>query len=344
MPIEKDKKLAPAGFKQWSEIQLLLTPAPHIKAEGDVRGLMFSVIIALVPATIAGIYFFGIAAIITISIAIASSMLFELVYQKMTGRNNTISDGSAALTGLLLGLNLPPGFPWWGTIAGSFVAIILVKQIFGGLGFNIFNPALAARVFLLISWPLQMSTFPKPAPVFSGVDAVTAATPLTAVKTLQLSHDLAKSVEGVTEINWLDWLIGNRGGSIGEVSLIALLIGGIYLIYKKTISWHTPVSFIFTTAVFSTLFYLINPKMAANPVFHLLNGGLFLGAFFMATDYVTSPITKRGMFIFGAGCGFLTALIRQYGSYPEGVSFAILLMNMTVPLFDKYLKPRKFGG
>ncbi len=342
--MEKDKKLVPAGFKQGPELQFLLTPAPHIKAEESVGGLMFSVVIALIPTTFAGAYFFGLQAVLTLFIAALSSVLFEFAYQKMTGRKNTVSDGSAALTGLLLGLNLPSGFPWWGTISGSFIAIILVKHLFGGLGFNVFNPALAARVFLLISWPLQMSTFPKPASVFGGVDAVTAATPLTAIKTLQLTHDLTKSVESVTEINWLDLLIGNRGGSIGEVSAVALLIGGVYLIYRKTISWHTPVSFIFTTAIFSTFFYLINPKMAANPVFHLLNGGLFLGAFFMATDYVTSPITKKGMLIFGAGCGFLTALIRQYGSYPEGVSFAILLMNMTVPLLDKYLKPRKFGG
>ncbi|MBI3813262.1 MAG: RnfABCDGE type electron transport complex subunit D [Nitrospinae bacterium] len=332
--MEKDKKTS----------LLLLTPAPHIRAEESVRELMFSVIIALIPAALAGVYFFGLQAILTLCIAATSSILFEFAYQRMTGSKNTVSDGSAALTGLLLGLNLPAGFPWWGTIAGSFIAVILVKHLFGGLGFNIFNPALAARVFLLISWPLQMSTFPKPAPIFSGIDAVTAATPLTVVKTLQLSHDLTKSVESVTEINWFDLLIGNRGGSIGEVSTIALLIGGIYLIYKKTIVWHTPVSFILTTTIFSTIFYLINPKMAANPVFHLLNGGLFLGAFFMSTDYVTSPITKRGMLIFGAGCGFLTALIRQYGSYPEGVSFAILLMNMTVPLLDKYLRPRKFGG
>jgi electron transport complex protein RnfD len=342
--MEKDKKLVPAGFKQGPEMQFLLTPAPHIRAEESVRGLMFSVIIALIPTTIAGAYFFGLQAVVILCIAAASSIFFEYLYQKITDKKNTVSDGSAVLTGLLLGLNLPAGFPWWGTIAGSFMAIILVKHLFGGLGFNIFNPALAARVFLLISWPVQMSTFPKPAPVFSGVDAVTAATPLTAVKTLQLSHDLTKSVEGVTEINFFDLLIGNRGGSIGEVSAIALLVGGIYLIYKKTIVWHTPASFIFTTAIFSAVFYLINPKMAANPVFHLLNGGLFLGAFFMATDYVTSPITKRGMLIFGAGCGFLTALIRQYGSYPEGVSFAILLMNMFVPLLDKILRPRKFGG
>lgn len=342
--MEKDKK---------SEIQFLVTPPPHIKAEESVRGLMSSVIIALIPTTITGIYFFGIPSIVTIFVATVSSILFEFFYQKIVRKENTISDSSAALTGLLLGLNLPAGFPWWGTAIGSFMAIVVVKHLFGGLGFNIFNPALAARVFLLISWPLQMSTYPKPASIFSGlvpagikqgVDAVTAATPLTVVKTIQLSHDLSRSIETATKISSFDLLIGNRGGSIGEVSVIALLVGGIYLIYKRTITWHIPLSFILTTALFSTIAHLVNPDTTANPVFHLLNGGLFLGAFFMATDYVTSPITKKGMVIFGIGCGFLTVVIRQHGSYPEGVSFAILLMNMIAPLIDKYVRQRRFGG
>ncbi|MEK6589673.1 MAG: RnfABCDGE type electron transport complex subunit D [Nitrospinota bacterium] len=338
--MEKDKEIK----------MLLVTPSPHIKAEESVKDIMYSVIFALIPTSIAGIYFFGIPALVTIVIATLSSMLFEFTYQKMTGGDETVSDGSALLTGLLLGLNLPSGFPWWGTIVGSFFAVILVKLLFGGLGFNIFNPALAARVFLLISWPLQMTTFPRTTPLFAGesirlsVDAVTEATPLTAVKTIMLSNDLSKSIESITQIKWFDLLIGNRGGSIGEVSAIALLIGGVYMLYRGTISWHIPSSFIVTTGVFSAIFYLLNPGMSANPLFHLLNGGLFLGAFFMATDYVTSPIEKRGMIIFGVGCGFLTALIRQYGSYPEGVSFAILLMNISVPLIDKYLKKRKFGG
>lgn len=328
----------------------LLTPSPHIRAEESVRGLMFSVIFALVPTALAGMYFFGVQAISTIAVATASSMLFESLYFRLTagsaGRGpQSLGDGSAAVTGLLLGLNLPPGFPWWGTVIGSFVAIILVKHLFGGLGYNIFNPALAARVFLLISWPVQMTAFPKPSPMFGNVDAVTEATPLTAVKMLLLSHGSVKPVDSVTSnLNLFDLLIGNRGGSIGEVSALMLLLGGAYLIYRRTISWHIPLSFICTVGAFSSIFYLLDPAKAASPVFHLLNGGLFLGAFFMATDYVTSPINKRGMLIFGAGCGFLTAIIRQYGSYPEGVSFAILLMNMAMPLIDKYLSPRRFGG
>ena len=333
--MEKDKK---------TETQFLLTPSPHIKADESVRDLMVSVIIALIPTTAVGIYFFGITALVTVLIATASSILFEFIYQRITKKENTISDGSAVLTGLLLGLNLPSIFPWWGTVIGSLVAIILVKHLFGGIGYNVFNPALTARVFLLISWPIQMTTFPKPSPIFSGVDAVTEATPLTAVKTIQLSHDLTKTIDSATNINWLDLFIGNRGGSIGEVSIIALLIGGIYLIYKRTISWHIPLSYILTTGFFTTVAHFENPTTTASPVFHLLNGGLFLGAFFMATDYVTSPITKKGMIIFGIGCGFLTVVIRQHGSYPEGVSFAILLMNMIAPLIDKYVRQRRFGG
>ena len=333
--MEQDKK---------TETQFLLTPSPHIKADESVRDLMVSVIIALIPTTAVGIYFFGTPALITVVIATGTSIFFEFIYQRITKKENTISDGSAVLTGLLLGLNLPSIFPWWGTVIGSFVAVILVKHIFGGLGYNIFNPALTARVFLLISWPIQMTTFPKPSPIFSGVDAVTEATPLTAVKTIQLSHDLTKTIDSATNINWLDLFIGNRGGSIGEVSIIALLIGGIYLIYKRTISWHIPLSYILTTGFFTTVAHFENPTTTASPVFHLLNGGLFLGAFFMATDYVTSPITKKGMIIFGIGCGFLTVVIRQHGSYPEGVSFAILLMNMIAPLIDKYVRQRKFGG
>ena len=333
--MEKDKK---------SETQFLLTPSPHIKADESVRDLMLSVIIALIPTTAVGVYFFGIPALATVFIATGTSIFFEFIYHKIAKKENTISDGSAILTGFLLGLNLPSIFPWWGTVIGSFIAIIIVKNLFGGLGYNIFNPALAARVFLLISWPIQMTTFQKPSPIFSDVDAVTEATPLTAVKTIQLSHDLTKSIDSATNINWLDLFIGNRGGSIGEVSVIALLLGGIYLIYRRTISWHVPLSYILTTGFFCTIAHYENPTTTASPVFHLLNGGLFLGAFFMATDYVTSPITKKGMIIFGIGCGFLTVVIRQHGSYPEGVSFAILLMNMIAPLIDKYVRQRRFGG
>src|SRR3989338_6324050 len=278
--MEKDKK---------PEIQFLLTPSPHIKSDESVRDLMLSVIIALIPTTAVGVYFFGIPALATVFIATGTSIFFEFIYHKIAKKENTISDGSAILTGFLLGLNLPSIFPWWGTVIGSFKAIIIVKNLFGGLGYNIFNPALAARVFLLISWPIQMTTFQKPSPIFSGVDAVTEATPLTAVKTIQLSHDLTKSIDSATNINWLDLFIGNRGGSIGEVSVIALLLGGIYLIYRRTISWHVPLSYILTTGFFCTIAHYENPTTTASPVFHLLNGGLFLGAFFMATDYVNSP-------------------------------------------------------
>jgi len=305
---------------------------------------MVSVMIALLPATFVGIYLFGAGALNTLITAIISSLLFEYFFLKVTGKSETIYDGSALLSGLLLGLNLPPSFPWWGTVVGSFFAIIVVKQLFGGLGFNIFNPVIAARVFLLISWPVQMSLYPKPERILLGVDAVTKATPLTAIKTTLMANDPAATINQITDINLWGLFLGNRAGSIGEVSIAALLIGAIYLFYKRTITLSTPLSFILSAAVFSFLFHLINPQQAAEPVFHILNGGLILGAFFMATDYVTSPVTSKGMVIFGVGCGFLTILIRQYGGYPEGVSFAILIMNMFVPLIDRYLKPVKFGA
>jgi len=333
--MEKDKKF---------EIQLLLTPPPHIKAEESVRGLMSSVIIALIPTTITGIYFFGIPSIVTIFVAAVSSILFEFFYQKIVRKENTISDSSAALTGLLLGLNLPAGFPWWGTVIGSFIAIVVVKHLFGGLGFNIFNPALVARVFLLISWPVQMTSFPAPSALLAkAVDAVAAATPLTTIKMELMSHKANIDIALLPQPSTFELLLGAHAGSLGEVSIIALLIGGLYLLYKKIITWHIPVSFIGTALVFSAIMWFVDPAKNANPVFHIMTGGLILGAFFMATDYVTSPVTNKGMLIFGAGCGFLTILIRLFGGYPEGVSFAILLMNLATPLIDKFVTPSRFG-
>ena len=227
-------------------------------------------------------------------------------------------------------------------IIGSAFAIIIGKQIFGGLGFNVFNPALVARVFLLISWPVQMTSWPKPSTIFSkaSVDAATAATPLGLLKTeLVLKNNIGEAAN----ISIIDMIIGNIGGSLGEVSAILLLLGGIFLIYRGYISWHIPASFIGTVIIISGVFWIIDPARYANPLFHVLTGGLLLGAFFMATDYVTSPITSRGMLIFGFGCGFITILIRLFGAYPEGVSFAILLMNIVTPLIDKYIRPTLFG-
>lgn len=303
---------------------------------------MHTVILALVPGAAMGVYLFGMPALVTIVLAIVSCMGFEAWMQWLTGRKITVFDGSAILTGLLLAMNLPSSAPWWLTLVGSLVAIVVGKHLYGGLGQNIFNPALVARVFLLISWPVQMTSFPPPK-ALAGADAVSSATPLTAIKMELMSHKANIDITQLPQPSTFDLLLGVHGGSLGEISIIALLIGGLYLLYKKIITWHIPVSFIGTALVFSTIMWFVDPAKNANPVFHVMTGGLILGAFFMATDYVTSPVTNKGMIMFGAGCGFLTILIRLFGGYPEGVSFAILLMNLATPLIDKLVTPSKYG-
>jgi electron transport complex protein RnfD len=324
------------------EERFILSSSPHIHSGESIPKVMYSVIIALIPATLAGIYLFGLSALKVIAISVGICMFTEAVSQKMMGRKVAISDGSAALTGLLLALNLPSTSPWWMVTVGAVVAIILGKQIYGGLGYNPFNPALVGRVVLLISFPVQMTTWVNPAPLFSGgMDAVTQATPLGEMKTQLL---LAGHAPEISSKNLFDFFIGNMGGSLGEVSAIALLIGAIYLLYKGYITWHTPVSFIGSVMVISGIFWWIDPTKYLSPLFHLLTGGLILGAFFMATDMVTTPITRKGMLIFGLGCGLITIIIRLFGGYPEGVSFSILLMNATTPLIDRYTQPNKFGA
>jgi electron transport complex protein RnfD len=255
-------------------------------------------------------------------------------------RPQSIADGSALLTGILLALNLPPSTPWWLSLLGAAIAILIGKQVYGGLGYNPFNPALVARVVLLISFPVQMTSWTTPAPLGSGVDAVTAATPLGEMKTAVM---LTGKLPDMATAGFSNYFLGNMGGSIGEVSALALLLGGLFLLYKKIITWHTPVSFIGSVIVISGIFWLVDPGRYPSPLFHLLTGGLILGAFFMATDMVTSPVTYRGMLIFGCGCGLITVLIRLFGGYPEGVSFAILLMNAATPLIDRYCRPKIYG-
>jgi electron transport complex protein RnfD len=323
--------------------KFILSSSPHIRDGSSIPKVMHTVVLALVPGAAMGVYLFGFPALITIILAIAACMGFEAWMQWMMGRKITVFDGSAILTGLLLAMNLPSSAPWWLTIIGSAVAIIIGKHLYGGLGQNIFNPALVARVFLLISWPVQMTSFPAPKALSAGADAVSSATPLTAIKMELMSHKPTIDITQIPQPSTFDLLLGIHGGSLGEVSIIALLIGGLYLLYKKIITWHIPVSFIGTVLAFSAVMWIVNPMKYANPVFHIFTGGLILGAFFMATDYVTSPVTNRGMLIFGAGCGFLTILIRLFGGYPEGVSFAILLMNLATPLIDKLVTPTKYG-
>jgi electron transport complex, RnfABCDGE type, D subunit len=314
--------------------KLVISPAPHIHSGDSVSKNMLGVIIALVPAYLAALYFFGLGAFIVSATAVLSCVLFEYLIQRfLLNGKTTICDYSAILTGLLLSFNLPSNLPIWMVVLGSLVAIGIGKMSFGGLGNNPFNPALVGRVFLLISCPVEMNSWPRPvAWNMHYLDAETGATPLAMIK----NHfgSLPDTVE---------MLLGQMGGSLGEISAIALLVGLIYLLIRKIITWHIPVSVLASVFVFTGILYIVNPETYASPLVHLLTGGLLLGAIFMATDYVTSPMSKLGMIIYGIGIGVITVVIRVFGAYPEGVSFAILIMNAFTPLINTYIKPKKFG-
>ncbi len=310
---------------------LTISPSPHAKGKETVSSLMFGVLMALVPAFLFSLYFFGIGALITTLVSVGFCVLFEwLIAKYILKTKPQICDGSAILTGVLLAFNLPSNINPFIVMIGALVAIGVAKMTFGGLGQNLFNPALVGRVFLLISFPQQMTTWPLPIENrLNYLDAVTGATPM--------SHDMLGKTDTV------DMLLGATGGSLGEMAAIALIIGGIYMIVRKIITWHIPVTIIATVAVFTSLVWLIDPTVCVNPVYHLLGGGLLLGAIFMATDYVTSPMSAKGKIIYGIGIGLLTVIIRLWGSYPEGMSFAILLMNAVTPLINKKFKPTRFG-
>lgn len=319
-----------------------ISPSPHVHGGDSIEKNMYGVLIALVPTFIFSIVFFGLGAILVTLTSVAACLVFEYVIQKyLMKQRPTIWDGSAIITGVLLAFNLPSSLPLWIVVIGALVAIGIGKMSFGGLGNNIFNPALVGRVFLLISFPVQMTTWPVPNG-FATADAVTGATPLAlvkeAVKNGQAVGDTLSSV-GITTGNLL---LGNIGGSLGEVAAIGLLLGFAYMLIRKIISWHIPVAIFATVIVFSGILNLADPAQFAGPVFHLFTGGLMLGAIFMATDYVTSPITHKGMLIYGVGIGLLTVIIRVFGAYPEGMSFAILIMNGFTPLINRYCKPRRF--
>lgn len=323
---------------------LNISPSPHIHTTETTRKLMSGVILALVPAVITSVLFFGAGAAIVMSTAIISCVAFEYLIQRfILGKPISISDGSAVVTGLLLGLNLPSNIPVLSIVMGSLVAIGVAKMTFGGLGNNPFNPALVGRVFMLISFPVQMTTWPVPKGLSTGyTDAVTGATPLAILKEgLKNGESLSQLMSNIP--GTIDMILGKMGGSVGEVSALALIIGLVYMLFKKIITWHIPVSVIGSLMAFTAILWLINPEAYASPVFHLLSGGLLLGAIFMATDYVTSPMSAAGMIVYGCGIGLLTAVIRIWGAYPEGVSFAILIMNAFVPLMNAYIKPKKFG-
>ncbi len=323
---------------------LNISPSPHTHGKDTTRNLMLGVVVALMPALIASVYFFGTGAVIVTATSIISCMLVEYLIQRFIFKKPvSLTDGSALVTGLLLAFNLPSNIPIYVIILGSIVAIGIAKMTFGGLGNNPFNPALVGRVFMLISFPVQMTSWPIPNGWSTGyTDAVTGATPLAVIKEgLKNGESLTSLMEKIPTT--LQMILGKMGGSVGEVAAFALIIGFIYLLYRKIITWHIPVSVIGTVAVFTTILRLTNPETNAPPVFHLLSGGLLLGAIFMATDYVTSPMNPKAMIIYGCGIGILTVIIRVWGAYPEGVSFAILIMNAFVPLMNVYIKPKRFG-
>ncbi|MBR1809969.1 MAG: RnfABCDGE type electron transport complex subunit D [Paludibacteraceae bacterium] len=323
--------------------KLIVSPAPHVHSGDSVRRNMLNVIIALVPAYVVSIVAFGWGALMVSATSVAACVLFEwLIAKFILKQQPTLGDCSAILTGLLLALNLPSNLPLWIVIVGALVAIGVGKMTFGGLGQNPFNPALVGRVFLLISFPVQMTTWPLPKGFHSAMpfmDAETGATPLAIMKQALKAGD--SSLLDQLPTLW-QMAAGYVGGSFGEISAIALLVGGIYLLCTKTITWHIPVSILCTVAAFSGILYLALPG-AASPVHHLLTGGLLLGAIFMATDYVTSPMTGWGQIIYGIGIGLIVVIIRTWGAYPEGMSFAILIMNAVTPLLNMYIRPKRFG-
>ncbi len=302
----------------------VMTSSPHLRDHSSTRRIMQEVCLALVPAGIASVILFGWNALMLICISVATCVLSEFVWEKATKKEVTIGDWSAVVTGLLLAYNLPANAPWWLPIIGGVLAIVLVKQFFGGIGSNFMNPALTARVILFISWSALMSTYPQ---TNFAVDATTSATPL---------NILAGT--GVSGINFMDLLLGNCGGVLGETCKIAILVGGIYLCIRKIADWRIPVSFIATVFVC----YLIKDGVEM-ALYQLFAGGLMLGAFFMATDYATSPVTTLGRVIMGVGCGILLFVIRAYANYPEGCSFAILFMNVCTPMIDRFTAPKPFG-
>lgn len=315
------------------EKTLILTTSPHLHADESVPEIMRQVILAIIPPIAAAVYFFGLRALLLIAVCSGACLFSEHICQKMRKRKTTIRDGSALITGILLALILPPAIPLWAAALGAVVAIVMGKMVFGGLGHNKFNPALVGRAFLQAAFPVMMTTWSAPSQIFTSlkIDAVTQATPLAAMK---FQYQL-------TDHAHLFW--GNISGSLGETSVFAILLGGLYLMLKKIADWRIIASIFGSVILFSGILWQINPAQYANPIFHLLSGGFMLGTFFMATDMVASPATPRGRWIYGFGIGFLIILIRTFSGLPEGVMYAILLMNAVSPLIERYTQPRKYG-
>ncbi len=325
--------------------RLVVSLSPHEKGDLQVEKIMWGVVIALMPAFLASVRYYGLNALRVVVLAVIFCMGSEFLIQKFVTKGKvTALDGSAAVTGILLAFNTPSTIPWWQILVGSIAAIGVAKMAFGGLGKNPFNPALVGRAFMLASFPVEMTTWPVPLKSLwtLGTDAVSSATPLgilkEGVRAGKTITDLSEQFPG-----YFDMFIGNIGGCIGEVSALAIIIGGSFMLYKKIITWHIPIFYLLSLAGFTGVFWLIDSSKYADPLFHILAGGVMLGAWFMATDMVTSPMSVKGQIIFALGGGILCGAIRIFGSYPEGCSYSILIMNAFVPLIDKYIKPRRFG-
>ena len=342
--------------------RFLVSASPHIRQDVSVPRVMYGVVIALIPALVGSVYFYGRRARFRTLIACVTCRATESVIQCMRNVPVTIADGSALVTGILLAFNLPPGVPWWMPVVGSIFAIAIGKQVFGGLGYNPLNPALLGRAFLLASWPVAMTTTWLPAKggtlsgaALRGVDVVTQATPLALMRKVNeiladpssTTHQLVQAREVLTELGSADTMlnlfVGRIGGCIGETSVLLLLVGAAYLLFKRYIDWRIPLAYVGTVALLTWTFGGANGFFTGNALFHVLAGGLVLGAFYMATDMVSSPVTPKGMMIFGVGCGVITVVIRLIGGYPAGVSYSILLMNIAVPLIDRHTRPKILG-
>ena len=320
--------------------KLYITTSPHIHCGDTIERNMRWVIVALMPALIASFVYFGLGSLIVTTTSVLSCLFFEwFITRVFLKRPSTLADGSAVITGILLAFNLPSNLPIYMIVVGALVAIGIGKMAFGGLGNNPFNPALVGRVFLLISFPAKMTSWPVPHQLTAYADAVTGATPMNLIG--QIAGGNTAAADQLPALK--DLFLGNIGGCLGEVSALALLIGLLILLWRRVITWHIPVTIFATVAVLTGIMWLINPMLYVNPLYHLCSGGLMLGAIFMATDYVTSPMTPKGMVWYGIGIGFLTVVIRYCGSYPEGMSFAILIMNAVTPLINNWCKPKRFG-
>ena len=323
--------------------KLLVSPSPHLHSDLSTKRLMRDVVIALLPAIAVSVVFYGWKELLVLAVSVLSCVCIEyLITKYMLKRPGTIGDLSAVVTGLLLAMNLPSTTPWWVVFMGALFAIGVTKMTFGGLGQNVFNPAIAGRVFLLVSFPTYMTRWKMPKGLF-GVDAVSGATPLGAIKEGLLQGASVPDIMSAGGYSYGSMLFANLGGSAGEISAIALLIGFVYLLVRKVIKPHITLSIWGTVALVSLIFWLCDPSRFTDPLFNLLTGGMILGSCFMATDYVTSPMTEKGGILFGVGIGFITLMIRYFGSYPEGMSFAILIMNAFVPLINNWFHHKKYG-